>query len=238
MKHLIRTVAAVSMLTCFSTAQAIVLDVYDSTDPNNYQLLGQITTIDTAQSGAQHYNYYSASAHPSGVPLAGNALNIWVHNDTNNSGSLSFGLVFGKDNSGSPWASSTANFRIVDSATDVYVSQSDDPGEAVETGPGAFEGTFNYSNNTDGIMVSGLSGNDWTIIVDAVDLGPYISKWNVVSGDGANFSTVAGDFTLTSEIRITLADVAPDDDSVTVPAPSGALILLSGLLLAAFRRRS
>lgn len=228
---------AIAALALFHTgAQALVLDVWNSTDPNNYVLLGQITTIDTAQTGAGHYDYYSASSHASGVPLAGDTSNVWVHQDTGTN-DLSFGFVFGIDNSGVPAARSSADFRIVGSATNPYVSQSDDPGEAVEipAGSNAYVGSFFYGNNTDGIMVSGISGPAWTIIVDAVDFGPHIDVWNAVSGDSSHIGLNLGD-----EIRITPTGNTPSGAPVSAAEPGTmALVLMGlGLAIAGRRRRS
>ena len=202
--------------------------MYNSTDPNNFILLGQISTIDTAESGAAHYNYFSASSHASGVPLAGDASNVWVHQDTNNPGDLSFGLAFGADNSGVSNANSSANFRIVNSVTNPFVSQSDDPGEAVESpaGSDAYVGSFFYGNKTDGIMVSGIRGGGWTIIVDAVDFGPFIDTWNAASGDGEHLGLTLGD-----EIRITPAGNTPSGAPVIGVAEPGSIVLLFGGLL-------
>ena len=54
-----------------------------------YEPAGQVMAIQTPQTGAQHYSYSSASAHPSGVNLAYTRSNIWVHDNINN-GALSF----------------------------------------------------------------------------------------------------------------------------------------------------
>ncbi len=165
-----------------------LIDVWDSNDLPNLTLIGQIETIRTAQTGQQHYNFFSDSGHPSGVILGARNSNIWVHESTT-SGDLTFGFIFGADNSGSPATNSTANFRIVESATTPFVSQSDDPGEAVETPPGsaAFRGSFGYLDNTDGIAVSGIGGATWTIIVDSVNFGPFITNWFAANGASAGF---------------------------------------------------
>jgi Thrombospondin type 3 repeat len=165
-----------------------LIDVWDSNDLPNLTLLGQIETIRTAETGQQHYDFFSLSGHPSGVNLGARNSNIWVHESTT-SGDLTFGFIFGADNSGSPFTNSTANFRIVESATTPFVSQSDDPGEAVETPPGsaAFLGSFGYAGNTDGIAVSGISGTTWTIIVDSVNFGPFITSWSAADGASAGF---------------------------------------------------
>ncbi len=190
------------------------VDVWNSTDPANYVLVATVETIRTAQSGAQHYNYTSSSGHPSGVNLGSYISNLWVHQHST-TGATSFGFIFSKDNGG---VSNTAklNFRIVNSTTDPTVSQSDDPGEAVETpaGSNAFKGTFSYGDNTDGIMVSSIGGGAWTIIIDSVSFG-NINQWFTSNGATAGF---VDDIPLVigNEYRLTPACNPPSGKPVVV----------------------
>lgn len=192
---------ALAALIGFSTSACAdtVIDVWDSTDPGNYVLVGQIHTIQTAQSGAEHYRYSSASGHPSGVNLGPQSASIWMHENTGNS-NLTFGFIFGQENT-SPPNTAKVKFRIVDSADDPSVSLSDDPPETVETpaGSNAFLGTFVYKRNTDGIAVSGISGNQWTIIVDSVNFG-NVTNWFAANGSGNANDLV---LTLGHEYRLT-----------------------------------
>ena len=192
------------------------IDVWDTSDPNNVLLIGQITTIGTAQTGEQHYSFSNASGHPTGVNLDGQHANLWVHEDTNTS-DLTFGFIFGKDNSGASFEDSLLNFRIVGSDTDPFVSQSDDLNEASETptGSNAFVGDFSYGNNTDGIAVSGISGAGWTIIVDSVDFGPIITEWFAANGSESGFDDDLV-LTLGNEYRLTPACSPPADVPVTI----------------------
>ena len=178
-------IAAIAALVFFHAgAQALVLDVWNSTDPNNYVLIGQITTIDTAEIGHSHYDHYTAHRPTRAVcpwrvtPATSGCIRTPAPASCRSGLSLVKTIAV-------PAARSSADFRIVGSATNPYVSRSDDPGEAVETPPGsnAYAGNFFYGNNTDGIMVSGISRLAWTIIVDAVDFGPHINVWTAVSGD-------------------------------------------------------
>ncbi len=191
-------------------ASALDLEVYDSVDLTTP--IGLIHTFQTSGSGAAHYDFYSASGHPVGVNLANDHANIWVHENTT-TGEFSFGFIFAQDANGAPSNAASFAFRIVDTAGNVFVAVSDDAGEAVETSPGSFQGTFNYGNNTDGIMVSGITGTNWTIIVDSVDFG-NVTNFFASSGEVANYSD---DLTLSlgHEYRITPASnpvsVAPVD---------------------------
>ncbi len=212
-------------------ANAIVLDVF-KTSGSGQGFVSSITTIDTNGTAASHYDLYSASGHPSGVPVGPDVANIWVHQDLNNLGNFGFGFIFDQDNSGTPLNTATANFRIANSSTNPVVVVSDDAGESVETPPGsnAFVGTYRYQNNSDGIMVDGISG-DFTIIIDSVDFGS-VTSWNVASGDGNHFALELGE-----EYRITLQGETPSDVSVTVAEPGMLAILGLGLAGIGFARR-
>ena len=78
-------------------AQAAEIDIWDTTDPNNWVFVDRIETIRSAQSGRDHYDFFSASAHPQCVALAPKRANIWMHENTNNSDDLTFGFVFNKE---------------------------------------------------------------------------------------------------------------------------------------------
>ncbi|MDX1692880.1 MAG: PEP-CTERM sorting domain-containing protein [Ketobacteraceae bacterium] len=229
-------------LLAVPAAQATLLDVYES--PDLTSTYGQIETIATAESGASHYNYFSFSGHPSGVNVSPYTSNVWVHENTL-TGEFSFGFIFHQDNTPNDANSADFRFRIVDSDSNVYVSRSDDSGEATEdpASPGTFSGQFNYNRNTDGIMVSGITGTDWTIIIDSVDFGD-VTDWYAASGETADFSDDLA-LILGNEYRITLADNDVSDAdvdgdgtiSVTVTEPSSMLIFASGLLGLAIARR-
>ena len=195
-----------------------LVDLWDTTDPDNHVMVGQLNTIATAQNGQQHYNYYNASGHPSCVDLGGRNANTWIHESTL-TGDQTFGFIFSKERGGSRNLTAQLNFRIVNSDTDPYVSQSDDPGEAVETPPGsnAFVGAYRYGSCcSDGIAVSGLSG-DWTVIIDAVNFG-NVTNWNFSGGTGPDGSCLNQDIPLTlgAEYRLAPACVPPSGVPVVI----------------------
>lgn len=223
---------AFAMVFSVGSAQAILLDVFKTSGSGASfsNPVGQISTIDTAQTAAQHYNFFSASGHPSGVPLGPNAANVWVHQNTNN-GDLGFGFIFGQDGNATPTNTASLNFRVVNSATPLSVVVSDDPGEAVETLPDTFVGNFIYGNNSDGIMIDGLSGS-FTIILDSVDFGS-ITTWNAASGDSSHLSLELGE-----EYRITLAGELPSGAPVTgVVEPGTLMVFGAGLFSMGLMRR-
>ena len=203
--------AFAAMCTFSSPGQAPppcnLIDVWDSTDPQNFVLLGQIATIKSEESGAQHYDYYSASGHPAGVDVAALKSNLWIHERTASgvpTGDYTFGFLFNQDNA--PPASintATLNFRIVGSSTPTAVTLSDDLGEAHETPPGsaAYLGSYTYGANTDGLTVGGLSGGAWTVIIDAVEFGD-ITSWFAANGATTSFGDDVA-LTLGHEYRLT-----------------------------------
>ena len=163
-------VLAIAWLALAQVASAQqVIDVYDTTDPDNWIMIGNIQTILSPQSGGAHYNFYSASSHALCVDLGYRKSNIWVHENSNATDDLTFGFVFHNEDDSrtlSPNNTALLDFRIVDSTSNPSTVVSDDPGEAVETpaGSDAFKGKFTYNNqNTDGIAVSGVSGRKRTL---------------------------------------------------------------------------
>lgn len=213
---------AISMApACWNPADPAThyVDVWDSTDPDDFRVIGYTKVIRTAQTGWQHYDYRSVSSHASGVALDDRRSNLWVHENSFD-GDLTFGFAFARDNSQLTGYHSELDFRVVDSDSDPFVSQSDDPGEAREipAGSNAFRGDFRYGFNTDGIAVSGLSGTGWTIIVDSVDFGPHINEWRAASGERSDFTDDVG-LTLGNEYRLTPACSDPSGLPVRVEPP-------------------
>jgi hypothetical protein len=63
-------------------------------------VVDQIKAIQTAQTGRQHYNYCSATEHPSCVNLnSGLTANTWVHQNIL-ADDITFGFQFSKQNGG------------------------------------------------------------------------------------------------------------------------------------------
>lgn len=208
------------------------IDVWDTSDPNNWDLVAQIEAIRGAQTGAQHYDWSRASGEPVCVNYGPRLSNLWVHENTNATDDLTFGFIFNtRGNNAGSANIAKLKFRIVDSANDTGVVVSDDPGEAVETpsGSDAFVGNYSYNNaNTDGIAVGGISGGNWTIIIDSVDFG-NITNWFAASGGesiGGVCNLDLADFELTkgSEYRLTPEGNTPSGapvDATLVAAVAG-----------------
>jgi len=238
MRRMIAGLAVILVLGVAGQAGAgIALDVYDW-DLSMVSPIGQIETIVDGQSGVSHYDFYSASGHPSNVNLGARFSSFWVH-ERSATGELTFGFIFGQDNV-SPVNQAILDFRIVDSVSDVLVAVSDDPGEATETVPGAFQGDFHYGSNSDGIAVRGITGDDWTIMIDSVDFG-NITHWYAASGETSDYSD---DLLLTigHQYRIVPEGNVPSGAPVqATPEPAAILIwsLLGafGLSVRFYRRR-
>jgi len=237
MKRLIVVLAGVMMLAGLGQVHATTLDVYDWNE-SMLTPIGQIETIATAQTGAQHYNYYSSSGHPSDVNLGTYNSNLWVHENTS-TGEFTFGFIFSIDNSPDGSNDAELYFRIVDSGSNVYVSQSDDPGEAVESSPGWFHGDYWYGYNTDGIAASGITGTDWTIMIDSVDFGD-VENWYAASGTAGYGDDLT--LILEHEYRIVPEGQTPSGAPVNPIPETSSLIIWSvlgtvGLAVGRYRRR-
>ncbi|MCI5144154.1 MAG: hypothetical protein D3923_01195 [Candidatus Electrothrix sp. AR3] len=192
------------------------VDVWDSTDPESYTKIATVKVIEQAKTGKAHYNYYSSSGHPSCVAARGKRANSWMHQNTQTN-DLSLGFMFGKAGASVKNQQADINFRIINSTTDPYVALSDDLNEALETpaGSNAFIGKYKYAATyTDGIVVSGIGGAEWTVIIDSVNFG-IINNWLFVDGTTCDASD---DVTLTlgNEYRITPACQPPSNIPVTV----------------------
>ncbi len=215
-------------------AQAELFTLYDSSDPGT--AIGTFASIDTAGSGASHYDYFSASGHPIGIDLGPTKANIWIHENTL-TGEYSFGFIFGKE-IGGPISAPTLSFRVVGSDTAVFIAVSDDASENQEVAPGVFVGDYLYRNNTDGILVGGITGTDWMIIIDAVGWD-VIDSWQAASGDGNHL-----DLQLDSLYQISLYDGEPNGTNDIngggqgIAEPAAIALLGAGLMgLGIFGRR-
>ena len=86
-----------------------------------------------------------------------------------------------------------------------------------------------YGKNTDGIAVSGITGSDWTVMIDSVDFGD-VTNWYAASGETSGSSDDLI-LTLGHEYRIVIEGETPSGSPINpVPEPSTWLLLLFGLV--------
>jgi hypothetical protein len=88
------TLLFLSLLISFNTFGQTRIDIYDTTDNEHWIYKTTIEAIQSAETGAAHYNFFSASSHALCVDLGGRKSNIWVHENTNATDDLTFGFVF------------------------------------------------------------------------------------------------------------------------------------------------
>ena len=222
MKSLRELVVMSTVTMCLAASDAVgdVIVVLDITGGGETRV-GSVRTIDTAQTAAVHFDVFSNSAHPSGVPLGPRNANIYIHKNTD-TGDLAFGFVIGIDADTASDGTGTFEAVVASSTLDPTLTVSEDPGEWIESPENTFRqagSNFSHANNTDGFVVDGLGGPDWSVEVDQVfnDATAYF----VASGDGNHLS-----IDMTREYRLQL------------PEPgTGALLVLSvGLARGSWRR--
>ena len=171
------------------------------------------TTLDSTQSAAADYNYYSWSGHPEGVSTWAHGAGMWVHQDTT-TGEYSFGMIFSSANSGISLASSSSiSLRVVGSDTATYVAISDENKEMSATGADAYTGNFVYKHNSDGFVIGGITGDNWSIIIDDIDYGDAIKTLHFFGDGGRQRLYKAEQFLITNNLD-DWPEYNPDGDPV------------------------
>ena len=205
-------------------AGGTLLNVFES--PDLATPFGQIETIATAESGAEHYDYRgpSVGGAPSGLPAGVNLgrtnANVWVHEDTR-TGEFTLGFIMGRFPDGTSNFGWRFDVRIVGSNTAPFFSEKDGVGEPadffIETAPGVFSTGGQYGSNTDGFTISGITGFLWTVTVTPTNLG-VITDWFAASGELTDFTddvvlTLGEEYVITPGERIAVdIDIKPGSD--------------------------
>lgn len=156
------------------------------------------------------YRYESASAH-TGFEAVGLAT-LFLYVDTSTADDeLSMFAIAGVDDLGTgnlqPAANISAHFGGVPIGARVVLS--DDPGELLGGLPGAFNAMWNFNQNTDGGVISGLPWpTAWTIAADET-FSAGITAWHYVDRDGSAHGLAMRTRTLLIH-RITATACRPD----------------------------
>lgn len=128
--------------------------------------LGEITPYAGALSGADNYNYFSASGHPINGPTLGLGVgHVFLYEGSDG---LSLNMIFGVDNSGTRFPSEFVSWdiQVSGSTVDPGVILSDDGNELRETTTNdTFAGRWQYGTNTEGGVIGALGGN-WIVDVN------------------------------------------------------------------------
>jgi hypothetical protein len=174
--------------------------------------LGAVQPYTGAMSGANNFNYFSASGHPiSGPAPARSAGKLFFYDGTDG---LSFAMVFGKD-ADQP-SSSDVDWNLAVTGTlsgNPGVSFSDDANELKEPSNGNFTGLWNFASNTDGGVIGGLDGAAWVLTIDPL----YYDKIDTLEVYDKSGSSIALNLAV---------DATGDMMFMAVPEPSAAFAVL------------
>ena len=180
---LVMLAAVLIFLPQFATANSpTVICVWQDTDSNGVKdtFLGYIHAYSGSLTGANNYDYYSASAHPIVGPTpVGYESKMYFYEGTDG---LSFGMFHNIDVFGSP--DNIVHWDVDVTGTDADVWLGDEPAEFTESSPNHFDGNWHYWYNTDGGVIGNLIGN-WEIVVTPVRWGD-ITSWDIYSADGSS----------------------------------------------------
>ncbi|UCE28879.1 MAG: hypothetical protein JSV85_06355 [Candidatus Bathyarchaeota archaeon] len=168
-------------LTTANNSTAIC--VWQDTDGDGVKdnFLGQVHAYSGGLTGADNYNWFSASAHPIAGPTpVGYESKMYFYQGTDG---LSLGMFHNIDAGGSP--NNVVNWDIDVTGTDADRFLSDDNlVEFSETTPNHFDGAWHYWFNTDGGVIGNLTGN-WEIVITPNVWGD-MSAWDIYSDDGSS----------------------------------------------------
>ena len=218
------------------TACAATFDVYHWPTRS---LVGQIDSFGTAQTGEAYYNYSSSSGHPADVNVADSHVNFWLHENTGTPGVYSLGVIFGADNTPAGSRTSRMFVRVIGSDTTSDFEFVDDPAATndviLQIAPENWETQFTYDANSDGFVLGGISGTNWTIALKAesvVGADSLFAASNSAPGFGDDLT-----LNFLDQYRITLPGASPSPLPLVFTPEPATLISLCGLWAMIFARR-
>ncbi len=180
-----------------TAAEAISIEVFQGG-----VFLGTITPYSGPLSGADNYNFWSASGHPiyGPTPMAQEG-QIFFYNGADG---LNFTAIFDKDNSNTGASYVRWDITVLGSTIDPVVRLSDDNKELRQVGDNLFWGRWGYGKNTDGGVIGELGGFEWIITIDPL-LYSNLKTLHIFDASGSfislNLDTgEAGDITLRATI--------------------------------------
>ncbi|NNE27414.1 MAG: T9SS type A sorting domain-containing protein [Saprospiraceae bacterium] len=184
---------------------------YQNND-KNWQILDSISSIKGELSASEFYEYERFSGTPGCISLDYSKINWWIY-ENDLTGEIQFGLIMGAKFGGIDPNYPNFIVRVVGSDTPTQLLLSDDPGEVKEAseGSGIFVSDFYYRNNTDGFIIGGISGNEWTILIKPFNVG-LLDSINVVGDECIESDIVRLDSK--DEYRLTPLPHQPEDVSI------------------------
>jgi len=196
-----------------------VIYVWQDTDGDGVKdaFLGSVLAYSGGLTGADNYNYYSASAHPVAGPTpVGYESKMYFYEGLDG---LSFGMFHNVDEGGSPDNEVLLDLDITGTNPDVLLS--DDSGELSKPSSNHFDGEWSYGDNTDGGVIGVLDGDTWEIVITPIQWGD-ITTWDIYTADGSSIN-------LNKTYTTYLTVIPPLAPAVPGTTPIG-LIFLIGLL--------
>ncbi|RMD96526.1 MAG: hypothetical protein D6812_16955, partial [Deltaproteobacteria bacterium] len=145
--------------------------------------IGKVTAYDNPDglTCQQNYSYSSASAHPKeGPTLQDSVAQFWLFQGSNG---LCLFSVFGLEVNSSN-GTAKVNYQLSGNGANGNVMLSDDNGELTESSTNVFKGRWAWGDNTDGGVIGPLSGSDWVMEIDVIEMTGSLNAIAFTSGNG------------------------------------------------------
>jgi hypothetical protein len=145
----------------------------------------EVTPLVRAKSSVAFYDYVGASSFTGLEVQSESRLYLYMDSTTGNLSLIVNHNIFGQGNG-------SANVTFDGLPSGFSVALSDDPKELRSTGSSSARGAWNWSSNTDGGVITGLTcPGEWSIQVSA-DFKSGISAWNWVNADASRTPLAIG----------------------------------------------